>query len=258
MKPIIFNWSINQYESVKEQLNGGIRYLDLRLATKSNSDSIYFLHGLYGSEVNEPLHQIDDWLSAHPSEFIILDFQHFYAFSDDHHRQLITKIKNIFRWKLCPFYKSLDNISLQWLNSEKYQIIIIYRNIVAKNYQDLWPSGLWPTPWPNTTNTEELIEYLNKTIETRSPNMGFVSQCLLTPDTSYVMKHLCGNLHNLSNKCRLVSFPWINAQKPGPGGINIVITDFVALSNFSFSKTVIQRNATLLEELSHSKKRGYY
>lgn len=249
LKPIIFNWSVNQYDSVKEQLNGGIRYLDLRLATKPNTNSIYFLHGLYGSEVNEPLEQINNWLSSHPHEFVILDFQHFYSFADEHHRQLITKIKNIFRWKLCPFHKQLNNITLQWLSSEKYQVIVIYRNIVAKNFHDLWPSGMWPTPWPDTTNSKELDEFLTKTIEKRSTNMGFISQCLLTPNLSYVMRHLGGNLYrDLAEKCRNASYPWINANKPGPGGMNIVITDFVSHCDFLFSKTVIQRNATLMED----------
>lgn len=247
-KPIIFNWSITQYDTIKEQLNGGIRYIDLRLATKPNSDAIYVLHGLYGSEVTEPLQQIEEWLSSHPYEFLILDFQHFYSFTDHSHQHLITKIKTIFRMKLCPVYNRLDHISLQWLASEKYQVLVIYRNIAARNYTDLWPSGLWPTPWPDTTNSEEMIAFLNRMIQSRSPNMGFVSQCLLTPNTSYVLKHACGTLLDLANKCRDAALPWINENRPGRGGMNIVITDFVTYSDFIFSKTVIQRNAILLQE----------
>lgn len=120
---------------------------------------------------------------------------------------------------------------------------------MAKNFQDLWPSGMWPTPWPDTTNSKELNEFLTETIKRRLPNLGFISQCLLTPNISYVMRHLNGNLDkDLSEKCRLASFPWINSNKPGPGGMNIVITDFVSHCDFLFSKTVIQRNATLLED----------
>lgn len=259
-KPIIFNWSVTQYDTVKEQLNGGIRYLDLRLATKPNSDSIYFLHGLYGSEVSEPLDQVEKWLSSHPNEVLILDFQHFYSFTEVNHQHLIAKIRNIFRSKLCPVYNRLDHISLQWLASESYQVFVIYRNIIAKNYTDLWPSGLWPTPWPDTTNSEQMVEFLNEKIQSRSPNTGFVSQCLLTPDTLYVMRHICGSLHrDLATKCRLASLPWINGNKPGPGGMNIVITDFVSYSDFLFPKTVIQRNATLLEGRTNSRDYvGYY
>ena len=259
-KPIIFNWSVTQYETVKEQLDGGIRYIDLRLATKPNSDSIYILHGLYGSEVSEPLQQIEEWLLAHPFEVVILDFQHFYSFADHNHQHLISKIRTIFKMKLCPVYNRLDHISLQWLASEKYQVLIIYRNIAARNYTDLWPSGLWPTPWPDTTNSEEMIEFLNRMIQSRSPKMGFVSQCVLTPNTSYVMRHICGSLHrDLAKTCRDASHPWINENRPGPGGLNIVITDFVSYSDFLFSKIVIQRNATLLEGRTKSRDHiGYY
>ncbi|XP_015434771.1 PREDICTED: PI-PLC X domain-containing protein 3 isoform X2 [Dufourea novaeangliae] len=48
-KPIIFNWSITQHDNIKDQLNGGIRYLDLRVATKPPNGNIYFVHGLFST-----------------------------------------------------------------------------------------------------------------------------------------------------------------------------------------------------------------
>ncbi|KAJ8687375.1 hypothetical protein QAD02_023169 [Eretmocerus hayati] len=246
-KPLIFNWCVNQYESVKDQLDGGIRYLDLRVATKANDDKVYFLHGLYGAEITQPLQEVADWLTAHPNEVIVIDFQHFYAFADAHHRSLIDYVKYLFRGKLCPVYSKFDHISLQWLSSERYQVFIVYRNVAARNYNDLWPSGLWPTPWPNTVNADKLIDFLNDGLQKRSRNFGYVSQCLLTPSTSYIVKHICGSLKkDLSVKCRNVTLPWVKKNSPGSGGLNIVITDYISFDDFVFPRTVIQRNATLL------------
>lgn len=55
VKPIIFNWAVTQKCTIESQLNGGVRYFDLRLAGKPGTDSAFFIHGLYGCEVDQPL-----------------------------------------------------------------------------------------------------------------------------------------------------------------------------------------------------------
>lgn len=245
-KPIILNWSITQRDDVRQQLNGGIRYLDLRVATKSRTRDMYFLHGLYGSEVGKPLLDIVDWLTSHAGEVVILDFQHFYAFTDEDHRRLVDKIKQIFYGRMCPV-TSFDHVTLRWLVARRYQVFVIYRNVYAHSHEYLWPSGLCRTMWPNTVRVNELIDFLNVELQTRPLDIAFVSQCLLTPDTSYVMKHVCGTLQrDLVPLCQKAILSWINQKQPGRGGLNIVIADFVSDDNFLFSRTVIQNNSKLL------------
>jgi len=245
-KPIILNWSLTQLDDIKQQLNGGIRYLDLRVATKPRTNNIYFLHGLYGAEINKPLLDVADWLTSHANEIVILDFQHFYDFTDQDHHRLVDRITQIFRGKLCPVSSRFDHITLQWLVLKRYQVFVIYRNIYAHN-TNLWPSGLWRTVWPDTVRVDELIDFLNIELQSRSLDIAFISQCLLTPDTSYVVKHLCSSLQrDLVPRCRKAILSWISQKRPGRGGLNIVIADFVSDDNFLFSKTVIQSNMKLL------------
>ncbi|KAK0079421.1 hypothetical protein PV325_001281 [Microctonus aethiopoides] len=247
-RPLVYNWSVTQYDNVLQQLNGGIRYLDLRLATKQTDNEIYFLHGLYGDKVTEHLIYINNWLISHPNEIIIIDCQHFYSFTENHHRNFVRMLKNIFGNKICPStIINLSNITLDWMIKRKYQMIIIYRNDIARVETNMWPSGLWPTPWPNTVHPHELIDFLDTRLGTRLQQAGFVSQCVLTPDTKYVLAHICGSLHrDLATLCRQATLPWIENNYPGIGGLNIVITDYVSFNNFLFSKIVIQRNAQLL------------
>ncbi|XP_071558280.1 PI-PLC X domain-containing protein 3 [Temnothorax nylanderi] len=246
-KPIILNWSVTQRDDIKQQLNGGVRYLDLRVATKPRTNNIYFLHGLYGAEVSKPLLDVADWLTSHANEIVILDFQHFYAFTDQDHHRLVDRIMQIFRGKLCPVSSRFNHVTLQWLALKRYQVFVIYRNVYARNYPNLWPSGLWRTVWPNTVRVDELIDFLNVELQSRSLDIAFISQCLLTPDTSYVVKHLCGTLQrDLVPRCQKAILSWINQKRPGRGGLNIVIADFVSDNNFLFSKTVIQSNTKLL------------
>ncbi|XP_066596724.1 PI-PLC X domain-containing protein 3 [Prorops nasuta] len=226
-KPIIFNWSITQDSTIIQQLNGGVRYLDLRVATKSASNDFYFLHGLYGEKINKSLEDILNWLNHHPNEIIILDFQHFYSFSHYDHEKLIKLITNMFHGKLCPVYETFNHITLEWLSSLKNQIILIYRDINARNHAYFWPNNFWPTPWPNTTSTDRLIAFLSNNLRSKNDNLGFVSQCLLTPNFPYVLKHLCGNLRkSLVRSCQTPIYTWINEQCPGKFGMNIVIAGF--------------------------------
>lgn len=184
-KPIIFNWAITQQDNIKAQLNGGIRYLDLRVATKPSDGDIYFLHGLYGSKIYEPLQQVAEWLSSHSNEIIILDFQHFYSFSDEDHRRLVDTIFRIFQRKLCPLSYSFDHVTLHRLNLEKYQVIVIYRNVFAQNNLNLWLSGLWRTLWPNTVRVNELTDFLDRsrTADTPHGNRFRVAMCSNTRRT---------------------------------------------------------------------------
>ncbi|XP_051174992.1 PI-PLC X domain-containing protein 3-like isoform X2 [Leptopilina boulardi] len=244
-------WMINQDKSVKEQLNGGIRYLDLRVCAQSDSDSIYFVHGLCGSEITEPLQEINEWLSSHPSEFVILDFQYFHSFSEDNHRQLVKKIKNIFNGKICPFSKKINEITLQWLSSEKYQILIIYREIIEKNFYNFWPSDMWPKNSSDIMNFDEFEEFLNKTIVTRSTEIGCILQCIPNPQGNYIIQEdlLSDDLRKeFTENFRDDTCYWINIYPAGPEGINVVTTDYVSYSDFLFSKTVIKRNASHLYE----------
>ncbi|XP_076134666.1 PI-PLC X domain-containing protein 1 isoform X2 [Alosa pseudoharengus] len=49
IRPFVYKWAIAQECTVKEQLDGGVRYCDLRIAHRPNDSStdLYFYHGVY-------------------------------------------------------------------------------------------------------------------------------------------------------------------------------------------------------------------
>jgi len=51
-KSVCHAWSVCQTMDFTQQLCQGIRYFDLRIAKKENCDNFYFVHALYGPEVN--------------------------------------------------------------------------------------------------------------------------------------------------------------------------------------------------------------
>ena len=51
VKDIVHRWSTTQTLSVTQQLEAGVRYVDMRISKKAKSEDLFFLHGLYGEKV---------------------------------------------------------------------------------------------------------------------------------------------------------------------------------------------------------------
>jgi len=80
IRPIIAGWSKTQPYSIADQLNNGIRYLDFRVCY--NSSDFYLCHTMLGDSVATALKDIQTFAKVHPSEIIIIDFNHLYGIDD--------------------------------------------------------------------------------------------------------------------------------------------------------------------------------
>ncbi|XP_050523988.1 PI-PLC X domain-containing protein 2 isoform X2 [Daktulosphaira vitifoliae] len=221
LRNFVYKWSITQTSDIQNQLLLGIRYFDLRMATKPNDINFYTVHALYGDPIIIELINIKNFLDSHTNEIIILDFQHFYNFLEADHVRLTIILKSIFQNKVCPMPNVVEKLTLEVMRKNKWQVIIIYRHEVYDN--QLWPSSFWPTPWPQTTSFKKLIKFLDYGLKTRKSNTGYVTQCLFTPDKKFILQHF--NL-SLQNSCAkpLNAFisSWIELQKVGcRDGVNI-------------------------------------
>uniref|UniRef100_A0A1B6LKK9 Phosphatidylinositol-specific phospholipase C X domain-containing protein n=1 Tax=Graphocephala atropunctata TaxID=36148 RepID=A0A1B6LKK9_9HEMI len=244
---VIYRWCITQDQTVYQQLHYGMRYFDLRLSTRKSDSNLYFVHGLYGDEISTTLKVINDFLEV-LEEVIILDCQHFYNFSPEDHRALKEMLKEIFGSKLCPLPWDINTVTLSWMMDRGYQVIVIYRHNSSEEDDRFWPGVRWPTPWPQTTSIETLLHFLSKTLSHRPKNAGFVTQCVLTPDVKFVVRNPCGALQSsCAVPCFQAAIPWLQQQRPGLHGINVVITDFVNTDAELFSKVVIGLNKLLLK-----------
>ncbi|PKK30556.1 hypothetical protein A306_00000087 [Columba livia] len=236
-------WSVTQNLTFKEQLEGGIRYFDLRVSSKPGEigQEIYFIHGLFGIKVWDGLKEINTFLEQHPKEVVFLDFNHFYAMDDSHHFFLINRIRSAFESKLC----SVECVE---------DVLIFYHYPLFREYAFLWPGNKMPAPWANTTNVHKLIQFLETTLEERSRYGTFhVSQAILTPRVKTIARHLIRGLKNtLVHRNLPMILNWVKAQKPGVMGVNIITSDFVELVDFA--ATVIALNDLLLEEDESSSK----
>ena len=79
-----------QTYSIKEQLESGARYFDIRV--HKDRDKLKIFHSIFdGVDFDSVLDDIADFITAHPSEVLLLDFQHFKGDSQNDVYALLDK-----------------------------------------------------------------------------------------------------------------------------------------------------------------------
>ncbi|XP_008436925.1 PI-PLC X domain-containing protein 3 isoform X2 [Poecilia reticulata] len=223
-KKVMVKWSMTQNLTFREQLDAGIRYFDLRVSSKPGEpgNEIYFIHGLFGHKVRDGLLEINSFLNRHKKE-------------------------EVFGSKLCSDC-AVENITLNYLWEKKYQVIVFYHHPSAQGIPVMWPGNKIPAPWANTTEPNKLIQFLETTLKERNKQGSFhVTQAILTPTANTVAKGLVWGLREYLVERNLPTImSWVQSQRPGVDGVNIVTSDFVELTDFA--NIVIKLNNLLLSE----------
>ncbi|KAM4796679.1 PI-PLC X domain-containing protein 1 [Rhinophrynus dorsalis] len=243
-RTIILKWSTTQSLSVTEQLQCGVRYLDLRIAPRPGdpSQTLYFAHGFFTSvTVLTIFREIMDWLHTHPKEVLVLACRRLKTLTPELHSHLISCIHSVFGSRLCPRHE-MPTLRAMW--KKGYQVILSYDDTVALKYEYLWPSI--PYWWANTTNTRSLIRYLEKNKQKGRPAEFFVAGLNLTENVSYIAKHPFGSMKKLTLPKLPILYSWVLRQHPGPSSkaINIIAEDLIGSDGFV--SAVISLNRRLL------------
>ncbi|KAK3610609.1 hypothetical protein CHS0354_009066 [Potamilus streckersoni] len=230
---VMLSWSKTQDLTFTEQLMAGIRYFDFRVATRKETTDLYFVHGFYAAKVEAGLKEIYKYLESHPKEVVLLDFNHFYAFTDETHGQCISLINGILGDKMCP-YLDIDSLTLNMMNEKGLQAVVFYQSNVVQEHPQFWPACSIQSLWANTFRVNDLIDCLDKVYnEGRPEGIFYCWQGVLTPDLPYVIMHFTGSVkNNLAMKANPSFCEWLKGKTVGKRGINICLTDYVHLANF--------------------------
>ncbi|KAI5637551.1 hypothetical protein NE865_09684 [Phthorimaea operculella] len=181
----IMRWSITQALDTTGQLMFGIRYLDLRLSTKTGTEDFYFTHGLYAQEITRGLSDVKNFVDSHPGEVVILDAQHFYGFTAIDHQRLLRFFLNMYGARLVPRPLDLTSVTLSSARRMGQSVIIIYRHESAYSTSMFWQPQMFPSPWPRQDSVSGLINFMENV--NRGPGIGFVHQAVLTPTAKFIL-----------------------------------------------------------------------
>ena len=190
-----------QYLTMKEQLDRGIRYFDIRLCYQSGDS--YPSHSLVSNHpFSKDLTQLEEYLKSNPHEIIILDLQHIYGYNEERLKSLLDNIQAKFNGRLISYekYKPSSLVSDIWhldnLAESSPNLIVVLPdtevvNKVSKEpqYSFVWPRSTIQSPWPNVQDIGLLLNKSSINLQSRDTNNFFANQLLLTPDTNYILKN---------------------------------------------------------------------
>ncbi|XP_014438006.1 PI-PLC X domain-containing protein 1 [Tupaia chinensis] len=231
-RPVVLKWSVTQGLNVTEQLDTGVRYLDLRVAhmLEGSEKNLHFVHMLYTTAlVEDTLTEISEWLEQHPREVVILACRNFQGLTEDLHEYLVACIKNIFGDMLCP-RGELPTLRQLWARGQ--QVLLSYEHEGAvRRHRELWP-GI-PYWWADQAKAQELIRYLEAMKGCGRPGGLFVAGINLTENLQYVLAHPSQSLRTLTLPSLPALRAWVREQSPGPGPrcTNIIAGDFVGAAD---------------------------
>lgn len=229
-KSIQAPWSVSQDQSILEQLNGGIRFFDLRV--QAYMGGFYVVHSMISVNMAEVLDQIVAFCKQPESskEVILVAFKKYQMSTKDLDDQLISLIKT----KLVNsrgeslLISRTDDPSTVTLNSAwegSGRVIIFYsgtsgdHNKVMKDHTELWykndEDGNDPEEnlttlvnyWPNKPNTGDLLsilpekrsEFFNKQ-GINGKKFFYVSQFVRTPGGNAILEGIETALFNKFTK----------------------------------------------------------
>ena len=247
-REVIYRWSVTQSLGFTEQLHAGIRYFDLRVSSKKETEDLYFVHGIYGGKIEDSMREINSFLDQHQREIVLLDFNHFYRVTEGQHTQFLSLLLDIFGSKVCPFV-DVESTTLDMMWENNLQVIIFYHDDIIKEHLQFWPGDLIPSPWADKTEVSKLMKFLEKNYkEGRPTDKFYITQGICTPDSYYVIAHFATDLKNaMAKKVAPPYVSWLKTRQAGYQGVNICILDFVEMSDYIPS--VLELNRQLLDSL---------
>ncbi len=245
IRPIVAGWSKTQPYSINDQLNNGIRYFDFRVCY--NNADFYLCHTMLGDLVSNALKNIQTFAQAHPSEMIIIDFNHFYGVDNSAlETQFLQMLKDNLGNSVIPnTYHA--NSTMGQIRQSKRQIIILMdtdQPILSLDLQQFATTYLWHerrinSPWPNASDVTDLKNDLDSEVANRAKTIPtatnlFVLQAIETENTDQVIDGIIApskypnNIQSYEQTTNQDLGNWLNnyVATDGQSAMNIVIQDW--------------------------------
>lgn len=234
-----------QHKSIKEQLEGGIRYFDLRIVRHEESGMFYTCHGVFCADAKTVIDEINEFLNENSKEIVLLDVNHLFMM-DGHHRRFVDDVLATLGNKVANFkkLKAKSTVGEFWEAGAQAVILYCQEEKIGPYKGKLWSQDEIRSPWPNTTDITILHDKLKENVEQRSKDKFFVLQGLLTPDGNLIKDEILSNNVNTSLEtiakrvgCKVVD--WVEDEWHDQTQ-NVVIVDF--FEKCSIVPTIINWN----------------
>ena len=223
-------WAKTQGIGIRDQLEAGIRYLDLH--AWHTGGEVVVSHALRGGPMATVLDDIRDFVTAagHEKEIVLVDFKALHEFTSEAHEALVSRIVATL-WDVLVAQTTTADTTLEHLWRDGRNVIVLY--------DDANESGRNPLLWsrdrirvftPNRSGLAGLEEGLKKCVaEARGAEGMRVVEAVLTPDRASIAVALEGGGANTLEEVARESNPtlvrWVR-DRFADQGLNIVTADW--------------------------------
>ncbi|MEM1359617.1 MAG: phosphatidylinositol-specific phospholipase C domain-containing protein [Bacteroidota bacterium] len=192
-------WAKAQEKSIYQQLNDGIRYIDIRVCV-DKSDRLKTCHGLYGVPIQEVINDAVKFTNENPNEPFILDFKRFYDWSEKtrNGKEDVATYQGIRQSKLDELAGMLERTigprmaptslspesTLNQLLATRRPIIVFWNKARSGNFQStyLWDRGKMESIWKKGEIRRDKINFYANKLNALRNTTDFISmECQITP-----------------------------------------------------------------------------
>lgn len=178
-------WSKTQEKTIAEQLDDGIRAIDLR-PCREKSGTLRICHGMYGPTIEDVLGQVRTFAEAHPREIILVDMSGFHGMDSVDHGKLASLVTT----KLGSFL--LDAARVQ-PTTTLGEVWAMHAGSVIVLYDQQQPpttafmsSAQWQNSWQDVWDRDEKKASLESAFLTQSSDELFIFAGQATPDGNLI------------------------------------------------------------------------
>lgn len=200
----IENWTVTQNASIGEQLENGVRLLDLRLG-KADTGDLHLAHTFLLDSFENSLKEIEKFIDNYPGEVVVinLDKDFPYELSNDDKVKAANLIKEILgNGRILGITEPLG--SLNELTTKGKKIVLYGGNGIVPEGNDLFRINKSDEIWPGKSTPQEAVaELVQQFAIPRTEEMVYAS-LNTTPDEKTIAlralrPHLNSNIFELEN-----------------------------------------------------------
>ena len=259
-------WSVTQNRSIIEQLNDGVRYLDLRFCWDASTQKTRICHGAFGADVPTTIDEIAAFINApdHGREIVIVDIKDVDLKDVDRRNAMWKTIADKLGTHIAePPTGSLSTYTVGDLWEKRQQVILLSDDRCAtESCKNVWHrSTVADGPWKSvrtagggtkTYSDDDLLddakieERMQLGLENRDASKFLILGTPLTPNSAYQINKTLScidaapdnspcSLYELGRRAAyrtdLAMTWWANNEHAAPRNMNILNVDAYETTN---------------------------
>ncbi|CAL8076470.1 unnamed protein product [Calicophoron daubneyi] len=230
-------WTATQLDSILEQLEHGVRFLDLHVVSQKYWSEFrdlvleyYCVHGQRANLLTKELEVIQSFLEKHPGEVVIIYLSYGKDFIEDIEKEKLIQHLAKFGARMCPPQNYVP--SLDFMYKHGYQVILFsaIRSKVEKLYSErVWPMDRLQIVEKKTFDAAELMDFVESSFGDRDPEKFCVHYAALYPTLEFMLDHRRESLYDAQKDLADRLWSWIrNPERVGgEKGVNIIAVDYM-------------------------------